>query len=122
MQQTEASEADSKEGEWIALLPRLTRFYGVGPSDFISLPVGIFMAYVEMMPRLTAEESLTAMRRVAMGSGNMEKDVAKGIVREWRQMAAGNQDNREKPRKTVDRGAMAAAGIKVKAVKRNESR
>ena len=51
------AEADSKEGRMARrLLPRLTRFYGIGPSDILRLPAGLFRQYVEMLPRLIAEE------------------------------------------------------------------
>ena len=84
------------------------------------LPVGLFRQYVEMLPRLIAEESLTAMQRVAMGSGNMKEKqhVAKGVMRDWRW----RPETRGVSEAKADPAAMAASGIKVKAVKRNESR
>ena len=113
------AEAGSKADEWLTLLPRLTRFYGIGPSDFLRLPVGLFRRYVEMLPRLIAEESLTAMQRVAMGSGNMKEQDAKRIGQSWERMANPKPEAFQKTK--ADPAAMAAAGIKVKAVKRNES-
>lgn len=41
-------------GDW----PRLTRFYGIGPSELGSLPANIIAVYAEALPVLQAEEVL----------------------------------------------------------------
>ena len=100
----------------------MTRFYGMAPEELLSLPVGIFRAYVEMLPRLTAEESMLAAQRVAMGSGTIDESASKRIRRAWEELSNPRpRDSKGSKGQRFDRSAMARAGIKVVKVKSNES-
>ena len=73
------------------------------PETLLSLPVGIFGVYLNMLPRLVAEESMLAVQRVAMGSGTLEEQTAKRIRRAWDEMA--NTGPREAKKPKFDRAA-----------------
>ena len=75
------------------------------------LPLGTVSPIREMLPRLIAEESLIAMQRVAMGSGNMKEQDAKRIGQTWERMAAASQTT-GRDGKGADRGPIAAAEAK----------
>lgn len=47
------------------------------------MPVGLLRAYVTMLPRLRAEESLLAMERTATGMVSIEPEARRNILRTW---------------------------------------
>lgn len=64
------------------------------------------------IPRLSAEESLLAATRVAVGTGSLEKGTGPDIVRQW-QAIARPQDVPASVHTERRKAAIAAAGIKV---------
>lgn len=68
------------------------RFYGGDPMTWLSrTPLLVLRAHVVMMHRLKAEESLTAMTEVAMGSGTKKADAAERQLRHWQRAARGGR-------------------------------
>jgi hypothetical protein len=51
------------------------------------MPIPLLNAYADHMPRLSAEESLLAAERVAVGSGSLRKGVGRRIADGWRRRA-----------------------------------
>lgn len=47
-------------------------------------PVAIVHASAALLPRLTAEESFLVSTRVAIGTGSLAEDDARGVTAEWR--------------------------------------
>lgn len=78
------------------------------------MPTPILNAYAEQLPRLSAEESLMAANRVAVGSGSLKKGVGQRIAQGW-QRAAGRSAPALRPKGPAEYAAhMAALGIGVK--------
>lgn len=81
------------------------------------MPVPLLSAYIDNLPRLTAEESLVAAERIAVGTGSLRKGQGKQIAGQW-QRATGQTRQVLKPSsKEAYRAQMAMAGIGVKLVK-----
>jgi hypothetical protein len=53
------------------------------------VPLGLLRALHDSIPALTAEESLVASERVALGSGSLDRHDAKQLRRDWRETAFG---------------------------------
>lgn len=51
----------------------MQRFYGGDPERWISMPIALFRAYAQMLPRLLAEERLTAIDTTALAYGRFRK-------------------------------------------------
>jgi hypothetical protein len=54
-------------------------------------PLAIIKVCVAMMPRLQAEESLSAVERTAIGSGSLKTSDAHAITRRWARTASGRE-------------------------------
>ena len=81
------------------------------------MPVPLLNEYVENLPRLTAEESLQAAERVAVGSGSLKKGKGRQIAGQW-QRATGRTRHVLKPSsKEAYVAQMAMQGIAVKKVR-----
>lgn len=46
-------------------------------------PVALVHAAAQLLPRLVAEESLLQSARIAVGTGSLKEDDARGITSEW---------------------------------------
>jgi hypothetical protein len=78
------------------------------------MPTPFLNAYAEQLPRLTAEESLMAANRVAVGSGSLKKGVGQRIAQGW-QRSAGQGAPAIRPKGPAEYAAhMASLGIGVK--------
>lgn len=66
-------------------------------------------ACVQMLPRLTAAESLLAAQRAAVGGGTLKKGKAEQIVRGWQRAAHGARPIQRRHPSSV----FAAAGIPI---------
>ena len=73
--------------EWWKLIPRLQRFYGGDPGQWLRLPLALIHWYADALAPLQAEECLRQMTIVAMGSGSMDQDEWKDIKRRWEETA-----------------------------------
>lgn len=74
------------------------------------MPVPLLQAYLAMLPRLEAEESLVAAERIAVGTGSMTKDGRDQVIDAWRTAAQIRIIRR--PRDRVTHGAqLASVGI-----------
>jgi hypothetical protein len=51
------------------------------------MPTPILNAYASMLPRLRAQESMTAATAVMVGSGVMKKGRAESIMRRWQRQS-----------------------------------
>ena len=78
------------------------------------MPPPLLNAYAEQLPRLTAEESLQAAERTAVGSGALKKGKGKQIADRWRRQA-GQRAHVLRPATREQYAAqMAGLGIGVK--------
>lgn len=80
----------------------------------MAYPLWLVRAYLAMLPRLTAEESLQAAERTAMGSGALKKSAYQSVHRRWVRAAAHGMTRPVRPRGAVDPAALAAMGIGVR--------
>jgi hypothetical protein len=82
------------------------------------MPTPFLNAYAEQLPRLTAEESLMAANRVAVGSGSLKKGVGQRIAQRWLH-SAGQMAPAVRPKGPAEYAAhMASLGIGVQKVKK----
>lgn len=77
------------------------------------LPFRIVRACAAMMPRLQAEESLTAVERTAVGTGSLKKEDAQAITRAWARDVA--PSSRERVQRITPE-ALEAIGIQYQIV------
>lgn len=75
------------------MIPRLQRFYG--NIDWLNIPSKIVNAYAAMMPILEAEEQLTMINNVGVGTGSMKKEDSERIMRELIGLANSRKQKRE---------------------------
>ena len=47
------------------------------------MPTPLLNAYIEMLPRLQAEESIAAVTVAALGSGSVKQSEARRVTRSW---------------------------------------
>lgn len=73
------------------MLPRLSRFYGGTPSDWLDCPLPLLRAYAAMMPRLQAEEALrqVMLQRLARPQSKQAQRAADRAVRKLERQASG---------------------------------
>ena len=81
------------------------------------MPVPLLSAYIESLSRLTAEESLVAAERVAVGTGSLKRGQGKQIAGQWSRATGQTRHVLRPSSKEAYRAQMAMAGIAVKAVK-----
>ena len=74
-------------------------------------------AYAENLPRLTAEESLQAAERTAVGTGSLKKGVGRRITHDWERQTDQKQVVLRPKGAKEYRAAMASMGIGVKLEK-----
>ena len=89
-------------------VPRLQRFYGGSPGDWLTIPGWLVEAYLEALPGLEASEALAGYTMIAVGTGNAKKGTAQRIVSQWKRRV-------RKPvaQRPGFRAAAAAVGIAV---------
>lgn len=75
--------------------------------------MGVVRACVAMLPRLTAEESLLAVTRTAIGTGSIEKEATKRIMAAWVTDAEGTPETPTRPTSARTVAAVRAVGLKV---------
>lgn len=81
------------------------------------MPPALLNAYIAALPRLTAEESLLAAERVAVGTGSLRRGQARRVAQAW-QRATDQQTPRVRARGAAEYAAqMAGMGIGVKLTK-----
>src|SRR5688500_3605156 len=97
------------------LLPHLSRFYG--PHDWLSMPTSLLNAYAEQLPRISAEESLQAAERIAVGSGTLKRGVDRRISDGWTRQAGQRRLVIRPKSAQMYQAQMSALGIGVKLVK-----
>lgn len=73
-------------------------------------------ASVVMLPRLTAEESLSMADRIAVGTGSLKREAANRLINAW-QRAAQGQEKKAAQRATPN--ALIAMGIGYEVVPNN---
>lgn len=105
-------EAEASEAEgigWVEAAIRCQRFFGGDPAGWLTIvPVRLVRAYLHMLPRLAAEETLDASTAVGLGTGSL-KD-ARTVTRDLMRLAGGTPATaRERP----SPAALAEMGIKV---------
>ena len=81
------------------------------------IPSGVVLALLTMLPRLDAEESITAANRVALGTGSMSDDDARSVSRLWSAATAPPEPLIVKP--TPE--ALSALGIPVRRIPKGAS-
>lgn len=65
-------------------MPELQRFYGGDPMAWLAtMPIAVVRAYQAMLPRLEAQESLTAAQRTSVGTGRYKPEEAQRLIRAW---------------------------------------
>ena len=67
-------------------------------------------AYIEMLPRLQAEEKLTAVTAMALGTGAIDKKDARRIASEW-EGQAGIVRKKVRPRPSPEMLAQMGIGF-----------
>ena len=72
----------------------MQRFYG-GSVDWLNIPYKIVNAYAAMMPVLEAEEQLSRITAIGMGTGSMKKEDAGSIMRQLKEQAESRKHGRE---------------------------
>lgn len=96
------------------MIARLTRFYGGDPWRWLAeLPLGVVRAMVKAIPKLQAEEALSAVQQVACGTGSFaNKRDERAVLDTWTRHAG---IQRPAPVKASPE-MLAAAGIGVTLV------
>lgn len=97
------------------VIPRLQRFYGGSPTDWLDCPYYLLSAYLAMLPRLQAEESLRHITLGSIASGTSKKEHVKDVVRELRSMLGDEQRN-QKRSFPAKQAVLQQAGIPIRTV------
>jgi hypothetical protein len=82
------------------------------------MPTPILNAYAAQLPRLSAEESLLAATRVAVGSGSLKKGEGQRIQHQWSKAAEQGAPVVRSTGPAQYAAHMAGLGIGVKKVKK----
>lgn len=94
------------------MIPRLQRFYGGELMAWLTrVPIGLMRACLTMLPRLQAEEALTARTAVALGTGSYERSDAREITDTWLQQAQAPRAGRGRPAPAASPEALSGVGI-----------
>ena len=78
------------------------------------MPTPILNAYAEQLPRLTAEESLLAANRTAVGTGSLKKGEGRRVAASWQRLAGEHRAVVRSKGPGEYAAHMAALGIGVK--------
>ncbi len=85
--------------------------YGGTPSEWFDLPVMFLQIFMEMIPKLQAQDMLNAITVGNVSSGYMSADDAKTVIRALENQRDGKIEMKEKPQ--MSSAKLAAMGIKV---------
>jgi hypothetical protein len=93
--------------------PRLSRFYGLTPSELELMPRSLTRVYAEELPFLLAEEHL--LRLEASAYPHMEEDDQKQTVKRWQKRLERGDESVEAPPpgELPARESLAGIGIKL---------
>lgn len=80
------------------------------------MPTPLLNAFAENLPRISAEESLQAAERVAVGSGTLKKGVGPRIASGWQRQADQRRVVIRPKSREMYQAQMAGLGIGVKTV------
>lgn len=94
----------------LLLWPRLTRFYGISPSEIARTPRVILELYAEQIPRLQAQEQLMAVQAACMPHAT--EQAARRVHKMLARMAETTEDAVD-PRRADHVQGLASIGIKV---------
>ena len=97
------------------MIPRLQRFYGGDPAAWLDCPFALLRAYADQLPKLAAQDQLSQIASVSVGTNNAKKAQSRRIQRNLQKEARRGQ--RAKP---VSRATLAAYGIQFEEVAVNE--
>lgn len=80
----------------------------------MDMPTGVLFAFVRMLPRLRAEDSMRSAEIVALGTGSMDKKDARSTSRRWAREADPDSVAAERPVDEEQRKMMiASVGIQI---------
>jgi len=82
------------------------------------MPTPVLNAYAEQLPRLSAEESLLAANRIAVGSGTLKKGEGRRIASSWQRLVGEQRVTVRSTGPAEYAAHMAALGIGVKKERR----
>lgn len=82
------------------------------------MPTLLLNAYATRLPRLSAEESLMAAQRIAVGTGSLQKGDGRRIAEGWQRMAAQHRPVVRPTDEAMYAAQMAGLGIGVRKVKK----
>jgi hypothetical protein len=87
------------------LIARLARFYSLKPDDILNLDQDIFLALVNSMPAIEAQETMQALK--AADWPNMKKEARNRLFKDLNKRANPiKMDKEEKPLTTADLAAL----------------
>ena len=81
------------------------------------MPTELLNEYAANLPRLTAEESLLAAERMAVGSGTLKKGKGRQIAEQWRRATGQTRHVLRPSSEEMFTAQMGGLGIGVKKVK-----
>lgn len=95
----------------LLLWPRLTRFYGISPSEIAQTPRAILELYLEQMPSIQAQEQLKQIQAASMPHAT--EQAARRIHRMLVRMAETDDAEVVNPQRSDHVQGLAKIGIKV---------
>ncbi len=98
------------------LVPRLQRFYGGSPREWLTLPVSEIELFAKMLPRLKGEENIQAWQIAAAAAGTLEKNDRMFLIRTWRDQATPRS---RRQRVSAEQGKIMLASIGIKVIECN---
>lgn len=66
------------------MIPQLQATYGGDPMGWFAMPICVLEAYVTMLPRVRAEQSMRQAEVVLYGTATASKESRAAIYRGWR--------------------------------------
>jgi hypothetical protein len=78
------------------------------------VPLAVVRAYLPLLPRLQAEESLLASQRTAVGSGSLKREQARAVTGGWSRLV----DAGVTPARPASRHELGGSGIGYREVPR----
>ena len=95
------------------IIPRLQRFYGGNPGEWLSLPVGTIELFAKMLPRLRAEENIEAWQIASTAAGTLERNDRMFLIRTWREQATPRS---RRQRVSAEQGKIMLASIGIRVI------
>lgn len=99
--------------DWGELVPRLQRFYGGRPQDWLeAVPAALVRACVRMMPRIEAAETLAAVNRAALTNNvGFQNDIDRQRALEQLEQRVRGVVPGEEPARRASADDLAGMGI-----------